>query len=168
MWSFKKYSSIIVINSLLKLHYGMKPLFKTNYAHYQLTISKQSRPIFFDKTILEEYEAPYLFLIYPYTSWLEESTPAKGFPMIQCSCGFFSNSCPLNLLLVQSLQAEIIIVKRLIQGHNNVTRVQVEPISFDQSHRKNYAVTLSAPLPTKWRNEPVAIAFVSQKKATHL
>ena len=98
------------------------------------------------------------------TSWLEESAPAKGFPMIQCSCGFFSNSCPLNLLLVQTLQAEIIIVKCLIQGHNNGTRVQVEPRSFDQSHCKNYAVTLSAPLPTKWRNEPVAIAFVSQKK----
>ena len=46
----------------------MKPLLKTNYAHYQFTISKQSRPIFFGKTILEEYEAPYLFLIYPYTS----------------------------------------------------------------------------------------------------
>ena len=38
-----------------------------------------------------------------------------------------SNSCPLNLPLVQSHQAEIIIVKRLIQGRNNVTRVRVEP-----------------------------------------
>ena len=37
------------------------------------------------------------------------------------------NSGPLNLLLVQSHQAEIIIVKRLIQGRNNVTRVRVEP-----------------------------------------
>ena len=43
-----------------------------------------------------------------------------------------SNSCPLNLLLVRSHQAEIIIVKRLIQGRNNVTRVRVEPRSFDQ------------------------------------
>ena len=32
----------------------------------------------------------------------------------------------VNLLLVRSHQAEIIIVKRLIQGRNNVTRVQVE------------------------------------------
>ena len=48
-----------------------------------------------------------------------------------------SNSCPLNLLLVRSYQAEIIIVKRLIQGRNNVTRVRVEPRSFDQGRRKN-------------------------------
>ena len=33
--SFEKYS-IILMDSLLKLHYGMKPLFKTNYARYQL------------------------------------------------------------------------------------------------------------------------------------
>ena len=87
------------------------------------------------------------------TSWLEESTPAKGFPMIQCSCGFFSNSCPLNLLLVQSLQAEIIIVKHLIQGHNNVTRVQVESRSFDQSHRKKlrrYPLCSAADKMKKW------------------
>ena len=32
----------------------------------------------------------------------------------------------VNLLLVQSHQAEIIIVKRLIQGRNSVTRVRVE------------------------------------------
>ena len=60
-----------------------------------------------------------------------------------------SNSCPLNLLLVRSYQAEIIIVKRLIQGRNNVTRVRVEPRSFDQSRRKNDAFTHSATLPTK-------------------
>ena len=47
-----------------------------------------------------------------------------------------SNSCSLNLLLVRSHQAEIIIVKRLIQGRNNVTRVRVEPRSFDQGRRK--------------------------------
>ena len=58
-----------------------------------------------------------------------------------------SNSCPLNLLLVRSHQAEIII-KRLIQGRNNVTRVRVEPRSFDQGRRKNYAFTHSATLPT--------------------
>ena len=59
-----------------------------------------------------------------------------------------SNSCPLNLLLVRSHQAEIIIVKRLIQGRNSVTRVRVEPRSFDQGRRKNDAFTYSAALPT--------------------
>ena len=61
----------------------------------------------------------------------------------------FSNSCPLNLLLVQSQQAEIIIVKCLVQVRNNVTRVRVEPISFDRGRRKKDVVTLSATLPTK-------------------
>ena len=58
-----------------------------------------------------------------------------------------SKSCPLNLLLVRSHQAKIIIVKRLIQGHKNVTRVRVEPKSFDQGRRKNDAFTHSATLP---------------------
>ena len=58
-----------------------------------------------------------------------------------------SNSCPLNLLLVRSHQAEIIIVKRLIQGRNNATRVRVEPRPFDQGRRKNDAFTHSATLP---------------------
>ena len=61
----------------------------------------------------------------------------------------FSNSCPLNLLLVRSHQAEIIIVKLLIQGSNNVTRVWVEPRSFDQGRHKNDAFTHSAPLLTR-------------------
>ena len=56
-----------------------------------------------------------------------------------------SNSYPLNLLLVRSHQAEIIIVKRLIQGRNNVTRVRVEPRSFDQGRRKNDAFTVCLP-----------------------
>ena len=38
-----------------------------------------------------------------------------------------SNSCPLNLLLVRSHQAEIIIVKRLIQGRNYVTGCGLNP-----------------------------------------
>ena len=54
----------------------------------------------------------------------------------------FSNSCPLNLLLVRSHQAKIIIVKCLIQGRNNVTRVRVEPRPFNQGRRKNDAFTL--------------------------
>ena len=37
-----------------------------------------------------------------------------------------SNSCPLNVLYVRSHQAEIIIVKRVIQERNNVSRVRVE------------------------------------------
>ena len=57
-----------------------------------------------------------------------------------------SNSCPVNLLLVLSHQAEIIIVKRLIQRCNNVTRVRVEPRPFDQGRRKNDAFTHSATL----------------------
>ena len=45
--------------------------------------------------------------------------------------------------------AEIIIVKRLIQRHNNVTRVWVEPRSCDRSHRKNDGfITISASLST--------------------
>ena len=70
--------------------------------------------------------------------------------MIQCSCGFFRIlvQCPLNLLLVRSHQAEIIIVKRLIQGRNNVSRVRVEPRPFGQGRRKNDAFTHSATLPT--------------------
>ena len=59
-----------------------------------------------------------------------------------------SNSFPLNLLVVRSHQAEIIIVKRLIQERNTVTMVRVEPRSFDQSHRKNDAFTHSATLST--------------------
>ena len=59
-----------------------------------------------------------------------------------------SNTYPLNLLLVRSHQAEIIIVKRLIQGRNSVTRVRVEPKSFDQGRHKNNAFTHSATLPT--------------------
>ena len=59
-----------------------------------------------------------------------------------------SNSCPLNFLLVRSHQAEIINVKHLIQGRNNVTRVRVEPRPFDQGRRKNDALTHSTTLTT--------------------
>ena len=49
-----------------------------------------------------------------------------------------SNSCPVDLLLVRSHQAEIIIVKRLIQGCNNVTnRGRAEPRSYDQGRVVN-------------------------------
>ena len=59
-----------------------------------------------------------------------------------------SNSCPPNSLLVRSHLAEIIIAKCLIQGHNSVIRVRVEPRSFDQGRRKNDAFIHSATLPT--------------------
>ena len=60
-----------------------------------------------------------------------------------------SYSCPLNLLLGRSHEAEIIIVKRLIQGRSNVTGVRVELRPFDQGRRKNDAFIHSATLPTK-------------------
>ena len=63
-----------------------------------------------------------------------------------------SKFCPLNLLLVQSNQAKIIIVKRFItdQGHNSVTTVRVQQVirPFDQGCRKNNAFTILATLPT--------------------
>ena len=43
----------------------------------------------------------------------------------------------INLLLVRSHRAEIIIVERLIQEHNNVTRVRVEPSSCDHGRQEN-------------------------------
>ena len=47
----------------------------------------------------------------------------------------FSNSCPLNLLLFRSYQAEIIIIKHLIQGRNNVTRVRVDQWTQPSCHQ---------------------------------
>ena len=51
-------------------------------------------------------------------------------------------SCQLNVLLVQSNQAEII-----IREHNNVNRVRVESRSFDQVRRQNDAFTHLVTLP---------------------
>ena len=59
-----------------------------------------------------------------------------------------SNSFPMNLLLVRSHQAAIIIVKRFIQGRINVNRVRIEPQLCNHGRRKNNAFTLSATLPT--------------------
>ena len=61
-----------------------------------------------------------------------------------------SNSFPINLLLLQSHQAEIIIVKRLIQERNNVTRVRVEPRSCTQGSR----TVITTPLPSLSRFRP--------------
>ena len=54
-----------------------------------------------------------------------------------------SNPCPLNMLLFRSHQEEIIIVKRLIQVRDNMTRIRVEPRPCDQGHRKNNTLTHS-------------------------
>ena len=69
--------------------------------------------------------------------------------MIQCLCEFLRILVPLNLLFVRSHQAEIIVVKRPIQGRNNVIRVRVEPGLFDPDIRINNAFTLLATLPTR-------------------
>ena len=45
-------------------------------------------------------------------------------------------------------QAAIIIVKRLIEGRNNVTKVRVEPRSYNQGRLKKDAFALSVTLPT--------------------
>ena len=75
----------------------------------------------------------------------------------------FSNSSPLNLLLAQSHQAEIIIVNRLTQRRNNETRVRVEPRSCGQCRRKSDAFTLSATLPIFFKLV-LKITFVSKSR----
>ena len=52
------------------------------------------------------------------------------------------HSSPLNLLVFRSRQAKIIVVKRLIQGRNYVTKVRVEPKACDQGRRKNDAYSV--------------------------
>ena len=74
----------------------------------------------------------------------------------------YSNSFPLNLLLVRSHQAEIIIVKRFTQGRNDVTRVRVEPRSFDRGRRKNDAFTHSATLPTIFSVLPSSVSILAK------
>ena len=59
-----------------------------------------------------------------------------------------SNSCLLSFLLVQSRQAETILVKRFMQGRNNVTRVGVKPRSCNQERRRNDTFTHLAMLLT--------------------
>ena len=105
-------------------------------------------PVTGQRQRLTYWTIPILFIALT-TSWLEESATALEFPTMQLMFLWISsNSCPLNLLLVRSHQTEIIIVKRLIQGRNNVNRVRVEPRSFDQGRRKNDAFTFSATLLT--------------------
>ena len=64
------------------------------------------------------------------------------------------DSCPMNLLLVRSHQAEITIVKRLNQEHNNVTS-RVDPKLCDQGRCENFA--LSAALPTRFETDDVIL-----------
>ena len=104
------------------------------------------------------------YIFFPYLSSAhEEATVAllfwtnphslRSWPFSKFS-GWRMNSSHVNLLLVRSHQAEIIIVKRLIQGRNNVTRVRVEPQSCNRGRGKNDSFNLSATLPTieiKWK-----------------
>ena len=84
-----------------------------------------------------------LFIAMP-TSGFINSAPTEKFLVFQF-LWISSNSCPLNFLLVLSHQAEITIVKRLIQGRNNVTRVRVESRSCDQGRRKKMTSLQSRP-----------------------
>ena len=60
----------------------------------------------------------------------------------------FNVFCRISTGLFRNHQAEIIIIKRLIQKCNDVTRVWVEPRSFNHVILKNDALTHSATLPT--------------------
>ena len=62
--------------------------------------------------------------------------PLRSWPFSKFFCWRLTSS-HVNLLLVQSHQAEIIIAKRFFQGRINVTRVGMEPRSCDQGRRKN-------------------------------
>ena len=58
-----------------------------------------------------------------------------------------------NFLLLQSHQAEVIIVKRLIQGRNNVVRVRVR-LTLHKNHER-------LGLPVVYFNEPSACTLYS-------
>ena len=73
----------------------------------------------------------------------------KEFSVILCCRGFLRILVHWVCCLLEVTKAEIIIVKCLIQGRNNVTRVWVEPRACDQGRRKN-VFTLSTTLPTCW------------------
>jgi len=81
---------------------------------------------------------------------LNEFAPVYELSISEFS-GCFFDFLPLNLLLVRSHQADIIIVKRLIQGRNNVyDEVGVEPRSHDCDHTVaiKRRLILSITLPT--------------------
>ena len=68
---------------------------------------------------------------------------APAYRSFQCSCGFLRILVHWICCLFKA-----IIVKRLVQGRNNVTRVRVEARSCDQGRRKNDAFS---PLPIRPR-----------------
>ena len=97
-------------------------------------------------------------LIDPYSSSThEEATvallfwtnphPLRSWPFSKFY-GWRLTSSHVNLLLVRSHQAEIIIEKRLIQGRKHMTTVRAEPTLCSRGHRKNDAFAFSATLPT--------------------
>jgi len=76
-----------------------------------------------------------LFHLYPSVTTYEKATVALyfrriltrlGVAVIQVFFDYFFDFFTINLLLVQSHQAEIIVVKRLIQGRNNAKLRQWE------------------------------------------
>ena len=80
----------------------------------------------------------------------------SGDPMFQW---IFSNSCPLNLLLVRRPQAEIIIVKRLIQARNSVTMWEL-----NQDHAIRVVVkTMPLPIRPHCRQETCRIGNYEKK-----
>ena len=79
----------------------------------------------------------------------------------------FSNSCSLNLLLVRSHQAEIIIAKRLIQGRKNVTRVRVNPLS-PNFHSKKKVVFLLFILAVKCLKKQPKSDFIKPRIKSYL
>ena len=82
-------------------------------------------------------------------------------------------TCPLNLLLVRSHQAEIITTKPFIQGRNTVAKERVEPKLNNQHRRKNDAFTFSprtrlqeskrTRLRGKTRHVPLKIVWIKRK-----
>jgi len=86
---------------------------------------------------------------------LNESSLASELPITTFSVFDSLTLFPFNLLHVQSRQAELIVVKHLIQGHANATRLGVvKPRIRDRDHvrRKNGALTPSATWPIEeWK-----------------
>ena len=81
----------------------------------------------------------------------------------------------VNLLLVRSHQAEIIIIKRFIQGCNNMTRVRVEPRSCDwddynqgcEARRKRHGSSSEAPVLHIYGISSEATIFKNKASALH-
>ena len=98
------------------------------------------------------------FILYKSSSLAFESTVFQVFRLM------FDLS-QVNLWLVQTQQAEIIIVKHLIERHINVTRVRVEPDLCDQGIRKELGAGLkfSNKCWPKKPNSHCAVELVTQR-----